>query len=110
MIQTAELDDSFGNGIRLFCCFNFVLMILLLQAAKTILALNLNMREQKHLSKRSWSKKAVTFSVSGYLWCGGETKPSPAQPRPSKPRDYQRMQPFRLQDFPPLPAHLPRLA
>ncbi len=97
MIQTAELDDSFGNGIRLFCCFNFVLMILLLQAAKTILALNLNMREQKHLSKRSWSKKAVTFSVSGYLWCGGETKPSPAQPRPSKPRDYQRMQPFRLQ-------------
>ena len=79
MIQTAELDDSFGNGIRLFCCFNFVLMILLLQAAKTILALNLNMREQKHLSKRSWSKKAVTFSVSGYLWCGGETKPSPAQ-------------------------------
>ena len=97
MIQTAELDDSFGNGIRLFCCFNFVLMILLLQAAQTILALNLNMREQKHLSKRSWSKKAVTFSVSGYLWCGGETKPSPAQPRPSKPRDYQRMQPFRLQ-------------
>ena len=83
MIQTAELDDSFGNGIRLFCCFNFVLMILLLQAAKTILALNLNMREQKHLSKRSWSKKAVTFSVSGYLWCGGETKTqSPAQRLP----------------------------
>ena len=80
MIQTAELDDSFGNGIWLFCCFNFVLMILLLQAAKTILALNLNMREQKHLSNRSWSKKAVTFSVSGYLWCGGETKTqSPAQ-------------------------------
>ena len=67
-------------------------MIVLLQAAQTILALNLNMREQKHLSKRSWSKKAVTFSVSGYLWCGGETKTqSPAQPSPAQTIQAQRL-------------------